>query len=165
MEMDVCDDRRSNLEGGYRVPYDPRGALLKLMNGETGSAWEELWTELHHQGDIGLASFAALPELVRIHEIRGVADWNTYALAATIEDARANPKNPKLPDWLRAGYERAWVDLERLALAELPSAKDDNLVHSLIAVLAFAKGRRSLGRMAMLTEDERTEMLGEAGWG
>jgi hypothetical protein len=32
-------------------------------------------------------------------------------------------------------------------------------------VLALSKGRRTLSRMAMLTEDERLEMLGEAGWG
>jgi hypothetical protein len=163
--MNMDDERWSNLEGGYRVAYDPRGALQKLASGEVVSAWDELWQELHHQGDIGLASFAVLPELVRIHKARGIADWNTYALAATIEAARDNPGNPKLPEWLRSEYELAWVDLERLALFDFPGATDDDLIHSLIAVLALSKGRRLLGRMARLTEDERQEMLGEAGWG
>jgi hypothetical protein len=163
--MELDDERWSGLQGGYRVAYDPRAALRRLANGDTASAWDELWNELHHQGDIGLASFAALPALVRIHEARGVADWNTYALAAVIEDVRANPANPSLPEWLRDDYERAWRDLERLALAEFAAAADDNLIHSLIAVLALSKGRRTLSRMAMLTEDERLEMLGEAGWG
>src|SRR5581483_586309 len=131
MKMD--DERWSSLDGGYRNADDPRAALGSLARGESGAAWDELWNELHHQGDIGLASFAAVPELVRIHRLRGVADWNTYALAATIEDARANPNNPKLPDWLRSDYDRAWGDLQSIALAEFPTAVDDELIHSIIA--------------------------------
>jgi phytoene/squalene synthetase len=121
--------------------------------------------ERHHQGDIGMASFAAVPELVRIHETRRIADWNFYALVATIEEARENPGNPQLPEWLCNEYEIAWRDLERLALSDFHAATDDSLVHSLIAVLALCKGRRTMARMAMLTEDERLEMLGDAGWG
>lgn len=163
--MEMNDQRWSSLEGGYKVPYDPRDALGRLASGDVASAWVELWNELHHQGDLGLVSFAAVPELVRIHRARGVADWNTYALAVTIEEARDNPNNPRLPEWLRDEYQQAWRDLERMALAEFHAATDDNLVHSLIAVLAFSKGRRTLGRIAMLTEDEREEMLDDAGWG
>lgn len=159
------DWRWPNLEGGYRVPYDPRDALGRLAAGDVAPAWEELWNELHHQGDIGLASYAAIPELVRIHEALQIADWNFYALVATIEQARDNPSNPQLPKWLSDEYDLAWRDLERLALSDFPTATDDNLVHSLIAVLALCRGRRTLARMAMLTEDERREMLDEAGWG
>jgi hypothetical protein len=108
--MDMDGGRWSALEGGYRVAYDPRDALTRLARGDVASAWPELWNELHHQGDLGLASFAAIPELVRVHAARGIADWNTYALAATIEEARDNPNNPKLPEWLREDYERAWRD-------------------------------------------------------
>jgi len=163
--MEMQDDWWSNIEGSYRVAYDPRAALRKLAQGDAASAWDELWNELYHQGDVGLASFAAVPELVRIHEARGVADWNTYALAATIEDARDNPDNPELPEWLRPSYELAWRNLERLALSEFPAAEDDSLIDCVIAVLALSKGRRLLGRMAMLTEDEREEILGEADGG
>jgi hypothetical protein len=159
------DARWSDLQGGYRVQYDPREALRRLASGDTASAWDELWNELHHQGDVGAASFAALPELVRIHEARGIADWNTYALAATIEGARDNPSNPELPEWLCSDYDLAWRGLERLALSDFPGATDEDLTHSLIAVLALSKGRRTLARMAMLTEDEREEMLDGTGWG
>jgi hypothetical protein len=159
--MEIDDARWSELEGGYRIAYDPRDALRTLARGGAASAWDELWNELHHQGDVGSASFAAVPELVRIHAARGIADWNTYALVATIEQARDNPGNPKLPAWLRTEYERAWRDLERLALSEFPAAVDDSLIHSIIAVLAFSKDGRTLGSIALLTEDERQEMLGE----
>lgn len=59
------DARWANLIGGYRVPYDPRPAIAKLDNGDRHAAWDELWNELHHQGD-GLA-IVALAKNLRDH--------------------------------------------------------------------------------------------------
>lgn len=162
--MDLTDERWARLQGGYRRPYDARRAIQRFASGDT-SVWDELWQELHHQGDIGEASYAAIPELVRIYTERGRADWNIYALAATIEEARHSPGNPTLPAWLAEDYRSAWRELEARALTELPAATEDELVSSILAVLALAKGKLTLARMAMLTEDEREEMLDEAGWG
>jgi hypothetical protein len=47
------------LQGGYRIPYDASKTLVRMERGE--SVWEELWNELHHQGDVGVASYAAIP--------------------------------------------------------------------------------------------------------
>ena len=128
---------------------------------DTAAAWDELWTKLHHQGDVGEASYAAVPHLVRIHAARGVADWNTYALAATIDEARQDGRNPELPADLRVAYEVAWRRLVEIGLRELEAAEDPTLVCSIIAVLAIGKGQLSLGRLAMFTEDERNELLAE----
>lgn len=163
--MDLDDVRWLELHGGYGMPYDPRKAIKKLADGDTKAAWDELWQELHHQGDIGEASYAAVPKLVDAHEVYCQADWNTYALAATIEEARQNPNNPTLPDWLASDYEAAWRKLQAIGLSELPTAATDELIDSIIAVLAFGKGRTTLGRMAMLADDERAEMLNETGYG
>ena len=99
------DDRRwSELEGGYRVPFDPRPALRQLERGVgLSDAWRELWDGLHHQGDVGLASYAAVPHLVRIHAAHAAADWNTYALLEVIEWERHVDRNPTIPDWLKRG--------------------------------------------------------------
>ena len=162
--MDVDDQRWAGLRGGYGEPYDARSAIQRLAANDT-SAWDELWQELHHQGDVGEASYAALPLIVRAHERRGAADRNTYALSATIEEARHNGKNPPVPAWLLQSYEAGWAALEKLALRELPSASSEELIDSILAALAVAKKRLTLGRMALLTEDERKEMLQEVGWG
>jgi hypothetical protein len=159
--MDLDDPRWANLQGGYRLSCDPRDTLRALEGGAVIDAWTWLWENLHHQGDVGEASYATIPELVRIHERRGVPDWNTYALAATIEEVRYEPDNPPMPTWLAKDYDQAWRRLFELGLAELPAATDENLVCSILAVLAHAKGQRRLGAIAMLTEDERQEMLGE----
>lgn len=161
--MEQDDERWSRLKGGYGEPYDPRPAIRRLTEGDH-LAWAELWQELHHQGDVGEASYAAIPALVEAN-VGGGLDWNIYALAATIEEAQHNEKNPVLPEWLRVDYARAWAKLETMALAHFPAAESVELIDSLIATLALAKKRLTLARMAMLTEDEREEMLDAAGWG
>jgi hypothetical protein len=128
-------------------------------------AWQELWNELYHQGDVGEASYAAVPHLVRIHAALNVPDWNTYALVAIIEWARRDGRNPGLPPNLLEAYEGAWRRLVELGLHELGAAEDPTLISSIIGVIAIRKGQLALGRLAVLfTEDERKEMIEKAGW-
>ena len=164
--LDWADARWTDLLGGYRIPYDPRKALRLLEDGkDTARAWDELWDELHHQGDIGEASFAAVPHLVRIHEHRGVPDWNTYALAAVIELARDRADNPQPPPDLQHFYDSAWIQLVDIGLRELSTAQEPTLVASIMGAVAIGKGQRILGRLAIeFTEDERRELLATTGW-
>jgi hypothetical protein len=63
--MLLTDSKWSTLAGGYRLPYDPRPAISKLaVNLDVANAWEELWDNLHHQGDVGEASYAAVSAFV-----------------------------------------------------------------------------------------------------
>ena len=58
----LADDRWPQLRGGYRTPFDPRRLLAELQsNIDSSKAWDELWNELHHQRDVGEASYAAVP--------------------------------------------------------------------------------------------------------
>jgi hypothetical protein len=128
-------------------------------------AWNELCTELHHQGDVGEASYATVPLLARVHATRGVPDWNTYALAVMIEEARGSCRNPPLPAWLEAAYRAAWRELAELALRDLKDATDPNLVSFAIAAIAVGKGQLALGRIAaMFSEDERKWLLAGRGF-
>ena len=62
---------------------------------------DERWQNLEGQGDVGVASYAAVPHLVRLYRQRGAVDWNTYAIVAVIELARDTGKNPEVPNWLK----------------------------------------------------------------
>lgn len=160
------DPRWESLTGSYRVPYDPRDALFTLEHSvDREDAWSELWNELHHQGDVGVASYVTVPHLVRIHEARGIPDWNTYALVVAIEEARLNGNNPPVPEDLKRAYDAALRRLMELGLAELKLATDGEHVASIVAAIALGKGLPNLARMAMLSEDELQEILDEAGWG
>ena len=143
--MFSLDDKRwQTLAGGYRVPFDPRPQLSKLgANNDTKAAWHVLWEELHHQGDVGEASYAAVPHLVRIYRQRGVVDWNTYALVAVIELARDSGKNPEVPEWLKKDYFRALRDLAETGAAEVLKAKDSEDIRAILSILAIAAGVRT----------------------
>jgi len=158
--MELSDPRWATLEGGRGVPFDPRPALRALEAGaDVGAAWRQLWDGLHHQGDVGEASYASVPALVQIHQARGVADWNTYALVAAIDLARDRSPNPPVPSWLAPEYASAIERLAALALKELPRATDRETTRSMLAVLAIWKGARAYARVLVeLSEDELQEL-------
>jgi hypothetical protein len=153
------DNRWLELEAGYRHRYDPRPALQRLRANDV-SAWAELWNMLHHQGDVGVASYAAVPHLVQIHQERDVADWQTYALIGTIEICRTRGRNPMLPDWLAPAYLKAWDNVVVLACHDLPRANDETTVRPILGALALSKALRPLGEIMLhFTADELAEMI------
>ena len=165
--MSILDDERwSGLRGGYKVVFDPRPALRALaLQYRDRSIWDELWNALHHQGDVGDASYAAVVEIARISEGHAPAYWGAYGLAATIEESRlVDGRNPPIPDWIEPHYKAAWETLFQLALRDLETEVDETFVTYALAVVALHRGMLSLARLTMCTEDEREEML-KAYWG
>lgn len=154
--LPLDDPRWERLKGGYRIPVDLRPLLRRLESGQDApAAWGEVWQELYHQGDVDEASFVALPHLVRIHRKRGVVELNTYALATTIELARATGKNPDVPEWAESAYQEALKDLTLLGLQELPQTAGPEAVRSILAFLALVHGARTYARMLWnFSEDE-----------
>ena len=65
VRMIAFDDKRwEGLKGGYKVLYDPRPALRELESGSpVEPIWKELWEDLHHQGDIGEASYCSVTDI------------------------------------------------------------------------------------------------------
>ena len=151
------DNRWSTLRSGYRVPLDPRALVKKLENESDAQAvWEELWNELHHQGDVGDASYAAVPLLVEAHRKCGKADWNPYAIVTTIELARTEPRNPPVPAWLSDDYFHAIQELSKMGLDEIASANDIDSLRAILSVIALAKGLRT--HAAFLVEYSEEEL-------
>lgn len=158
--LNLDDKRWTELKGGYRVPFDPRQLLRRLESGtDIQRCWHELWQELYHQGDVGEASYAAVPHLVRIYQNRGKIDWNTYAIVTSIELARNLGKNPDVPFWLRQGYEDAINSLAMTGLGELPHANEKETIRSILAVIAIWKEVRTYARIIIdFSEDELNEL-------
>ena len=155
--LSLTDPRWRTLKGGYRTVYDASGALRRLEEGP--DVWDELWEELHHQGDVGEASYAAVPHLVRICQGATRRDWNLYGLVGLIEIERHRKSNPPIPDWLSADYFAAWGDLEKLALRDLVDASERELIQTALAVIAIARGQLRLGAfLSWLDESELAEL-------
>ena len=144
----LTDPNWEGLEGGYRIPYDPRPAVSKLSAGlDVADAWAELWSELHHQGDVGEASYAAIILLTNLYSAGRKLDWNLFALAATIEVERHRKGNPPLPEWLKSDYENSWIQLASLALDSLREGVDSTTLQASLAVLAIARGALKMGAL------------------
>jgi len=158
--LSLDDERWNHLTGGYKVPFDPRPALRKLKNQQdTAAAWEELWDELHHQGDVGDASYATVPQLIRIHRTGSAADWNLYAIVAIIELARTEPQNPEVPDWLHGEYLDSIQELARMGTRDILFAEESETKRAILSVIAIAKGLRTHGKfLVAYSEDELLEM-------
>lgn len=156
---DLNDPRWQQLKGGYRIVYD---ASVSLKAMEAGNAvWDELRQELHHQGDVDEASYAAVPHLVRIASASQTSDWNLYALVGIIEIVRHRVSNPAVPDWLLSEYETAWTRLEELALRDLASCCDPLLIRNALGVVAISKGERKLGALLMNLDTSEIDELAE----
>jgi hypothetical protein len=158
--MISLDDKRwVGLKGGYKVEFDPRPHLLQLeADNDAKSAWAALWENLHHQGDVGEASYAAVPHLVRAHRDRNRADWNLYALVATIELARDERTNPPLPAWLEEDYKRSIQELAMLGSSQIMESGSTESVRAILSVIAIAKGARAHAKLLLeFSEDEIRE--------
>jgi hypothetical protein len=142
--LGLDDKRWQNLEGGYRTQFDPRPSLSKLdANKDTNAAWHDLWEGLHHQGDVGEASYAAVPHLVRIYRKGGAIHWNTYAIVAVIELARDDGRNPPIPGWLEEDYFQAIRELAERGAVEILQTTNPELVRAILSILAISAGART----------------------
>jgi hypothetical protein len=153
--LPLDDPRWCELDGGYKMPYNPSDVLRQLECGE--NVWDELWQELHHQGDVGEASYAAVPHLVRIGKLLPRRDWNLYGLVSTIEVERHRRSNPPVPKWLANEYRQALEDLLELALSDLQHVKDRETIRSILGAIALAKGEVMLGALISHSDDSEIE--------
>ena len=99
------DPRSASMKGGYRVPHDPRHARERLrVDGNDSRAWDDLWQNLHHQGDLGEASYVSVVALVEMCETTMLSDADLFGLVSTIEIERPRRTNPEVPEWLASDY-------------------------------------------------------------
>lgn len=145
------------LRGGYHTPFDASSPLRSLVEAsDLRPVWEELWDGLHHQGDVGEASYAAVPNLVYICGKRKITDWNLFALPSAVEICRWRPQNPPLPSWLEDSYGKAWDQLFELGLGAIRSSNDQFVAKAVLGVIAIHKGLRQIGRL--LAESDAGEL-------
>ena len=159
--MNLDDPRWEGLEAGYRVPFDPRPLLRELAKpGDHEATWEQLWTELHHQGTVGAASYASVPSIVEAELRSATPDWNAYAIVAVVDLARdGSSANEAPPSWLQPEYDNAIAVLGRRAAEVIPSATEPELVRSLLAVVALSKGHRRAARLMIEFNEDEIEGL------
>ena len=158
------DNLWKELKGGYKVPYDVSVPLKRLEatrdQEEMERIYLELWDELHHQGDVDLASYLAVPQLVRIAKERDLFNWNLLALCATIEQQRQLGKNPPLPGLYEGYYQDGLAELRTFIVAKIGSTTDEITFRSALSALAVCNGYSKLSKAIIeLSDDVIDEFL------
>lgn len=130
----------SGLTDGYREFHDPRPLMARLKrSGSLSSCWSEIWERMHHQGDVGTASYAIVPTLVEAHAKRP-RSADIYAYVALLEECREERRNPEMPDWLEDDYECALVRLRELAFEDLRGRQPAGRLAAILSFLAAQAG-------------------------
>lgn len=145
--LSLDDSRWQEFIGGYRVLYDASPALRAIRSGSASAEeWNELFEELHHQGDLGSASYAAVPHLVHHIERGSSISWQPFCLIATIELARTSrlSNNPPIPPDLANDYHAAIRRLPTIVAARPEQSWSAEIMPCLMSCLALAWGQREL---------------------
>jgi len=138
--LDLNDPLWEKLEGGYKCSLYDASIALKQLEGattleETSAIYQELWDELHHQGDVGLASFYAVPHMIRIAREKKLVDYNVLGLVTVIQIQR-HKGNPPLPKDITSDYQQAIENLFSLARMALEKQCDLSLASAALAGIA-----------------------------
>ncbi len=159
--IELDDPVWGTLNGGYRVPHDASVRLRELKAGSTDRKliWDEFFEELHHQGDVDIASYAAVPQLAKICIGQEILDWECFTLVAVIEESRVFNQNPGLPDWLETDYHAAIKALSKFGFQRFQHDWPEELTRSFFSVTAFASGLPNMGRFLIeFSDDELAEV-------
>jgi len=144
--MSLTDPRWATLDGAYRVPFDAAEPLTAYSSGKLSDEqfWYVVWNDLFHQDDVGVASYAAVPQILRIYEQRNLFDYNLVTFAAGVERVRHHDDNPALPDWLEAEYRAGLQAIIRYGIRHLTDAWDGATLKSFLMLVAVYKDNHAL---------------------
>ncbi|RDC63714.1 hypothetical protein [Adhaeribacter pallidiroseus] len=156
--LDLNDEKWKDLEGGYKIPYDASVPLLRLEQSSNAQEQEnildELFEELYHQGDVGVASYLSVSHLVRIGIHKKIGTWRVLGLISTIEIARHSDKNPELPSEYKKEYFEWLSKVDDLAKV---NANWDRTYTS-CALSAIAASKRQIDLAEVILELEDTDL-------
>lgn len=152
-----------------RHAYGPASNIPDLLrqlaaNPQPGNEelWESLWSALCHQGDVYIASYAAVPHIVQIAlDAKGSIHFSFFLLPACVEVARKRKRGPALPQDLEWDFHAALRNLIECAARHAASDWDVSMLLSVLAAIAAAKGQPNLADLLTELPNSVIERLDE----
>jgi hypothetical protein len=146
--LPLDDPRWATYRGGYnRAPVDAVSLIRTLLDhGATEDFWRAVWDDLHHQGDIGEASYAIIPYLVEHQSRQRQLDEQLYHYCAVVELARLENGNPPIPSEIELAYAHALRRLLVIGAELMDRGCGEAAVMGVTAMTALAAGHRTLAR-------------------
>jgi hypothetical protein len=158
------DPRWATYRGGYnRVLYDAVPLIRRLQReGATAEFWEHVWAELHHQGDVGEATYAFVPYLVDYQTHQREIDEQLFHFCVLVDLQQPQNNNPPIPPELEFSYARALQALPVIGAQMLKRGAAEHVVMGVTAAIALEAGHRSLARAYLeMTREYALSFLGE----
>lgn len=131
------------------VPFLAKLQSLEMPDND----WNDLWDDLHQQGDTGDASYAVVPYLTEYAKSTPQIAWHAFGFAAVVELERTENENPEVPGEIRDSYFASINELPKIALERGEDAWGENCFEPVMACLALSMGRREHARAYL----DRTE--------
>jgi hypothetical protein len=145
--MHLEDPRWTTYNGCYRSPYNVVPLIQRLQNGATSDGfWKVVWDELHHQGDVGEASYALVPYLVEHQSRHKELDEQVFHFCVMVELQRSENGNPSMPSEIELPYAMAMRQLPIIGTERLSRGCGEAIVMGVAAATALAGGHRVLAR-------------------
>lgn len=162
--MDLDHPIWQTLKSGYRLPYNASWPLRKLRESAKPdviqAVFDDLWENLHHQGDVDTASYLAVTQLLSICMEKNSFDWNYIGLCVVIENCRLDKQNPELPEEFQDLYFDSLSRFEKYLLLNFKNISDRNSIRLALSLFATLNGQPELGKaIELLDEDLLTEFL------
>ena len=122
--------------------------------------WFSLWSSLYHQGNIFSASFAAVPEIVKLILLAPeCVTPSFFNLPSSIEIARQK-SNLEIPIELLGSYQSAISELGKCALVCIQHNREEELTRAATAAFAVSAGQIEYAEMLLeITSEEVEETL------
>jgi hypothetical protein len=140
--LDLYAEEWRTLDGGYRQAFDA-SKLLRVLAGAAEppqEVWESVWNNLYHQHDVGIASYAVMPWLLRIYREKHWLDFDLPSYAFAIEQARSMEGNPRVPDWLVREYDESVEGIFNYCFENRLECDDPNFKKALVLLAAVLVG-------------------------
>jgi len=155
--MNLEDSKWPEFNGGYKIQYDASKPLKKLQSANEPELqyliFSELWDNLHHQGDVGLASYYSVPHVISICIDKNSLDWNFIGLVVLIEACRPDNSNPTIPEDFEIEYLSSLKKFEGYLLENFKNINEANAVRLTLAFFAIGKSQLKLGRLIHLSDE------------
>jgi hypothetical protein len=145
--LPLDDPHWATYRGGFRWPYDVVPLIHGLQReGTSDKSWDLVWEELHHQGDVGEASYALVPYLVEYQSHYRELDERLFHYCVVVDLARPGNKNPAIPPELEFSYAKAIRKLPVIGTELIRGGCSEAVVMGVAAATALAAGHRVLAR-------------------
>ncbi|MDT3282997.1 hypothetical protein Q4Q49_21670 [Shewanella sp. SP1S1-7] len=159
--LTLDDLRKRQLLGGYRIPCDVIAILSGVLDRPYDrAAWDALWQELYHQGDIGEASLSVIPFLVRSLVEVSYDGPDLWAYIGSIQIAKGQRENPNVPEWLLEDYLTAMELLLKYSYMRIPVTTSPETMRYIFGFILWMKNDKTFGQALIeLTPDVIEEAL------